>query len=70
MCNADVHGHDVTTFAERREATRALAMIYEMRDHIKPSAQELLCTDLQTHWKNHPHLIRNWIYIHAPVRAE
>jgi hypothetical protein len=58
--NADIHGHDTTTqaIAERREATQQLAAIYEMREHLEPSAQELLCTDLQTHLENHPHTIR------------
>jgi hypothetical protein len=67
--NSDVHGRDAATkaAAERREVSRQLVEIYDMRNHMEPSAQALLCTSIREHLEQPPSVIENWISIYAPV---
>ena len=69
MRNADVHGNDAASkaIAAKREVSRRLAMIYEKRNHMEPSAQELLFPDIRTHLEQPPWVIQNWITINGPV---
>ena len=69
MRNADVYGNDAATraIAEEREVSRRLALIYDKRNHMEPSAQELLFPDIRTHLEQPPWVIQNWITINGPV---
>ena len=68
MRNADVHGRDSASrvLAEKREVARRLAMIYDQRNHMEPSVQELLYSDIQTHLKQPTWVIQNWLAIQGP----
>ena len=68
MRNADVHGRDSASrvLAEKREVARRLAMIYDQRNHMEPSVQELLYSDIQTHLEQPTWVIQNWLAIQGP----
>ena len=67
MRNEDVHGKDMTSkaLAEKREDKRQLEEIYEMKNHIEPSAQALLCADIQTHLEQPTWAIQNWLAMYG-----
>ena len=67
--NSGVHGRDAATkaAAERRDLSRQLVEIYDMQNHMKPSAQALLCTSIREHLEKPPSVIQKWISIYAPV---
>ena len=69
--NDDVHGKDVAAraLAEKREiqSSRRLTAIYDQRNHMEPSAQFLLFSEIQHHLEQPPWVIQNWITINGPV---
>jgi hypothetical protein len=67
--NQDVFGHDAATIAlaETKEVTRRLGQLYDQRLQMEPSAQSLLCKEIQDHLQHPTWVIRNWLTTHAPV---
>ena len=67
LCNEDIHGKDEASraVAERRETARQLNQIYDLRNHMEPSAQELLHTDIGDHLQHPPNMMQNWLSIHS-----
>ena len=67
MRNEDVHGKDMASkaLAEKREVKRQLEEIYEMKNHIEPSAQALLCADIRTHLEQPTWAIQNWLAMYG-----
>jgi hypothetical protein len=49
--NHDVFGQDAATIAlaEKKEVTRRRVQIYDQKFQMEPSAQSLLCADIQAH---------------------
>jgi hypothetical protein len=67
--NQDVHGHDAATkeLAEKKEVRRRLEQIYDKRFHMEPSAQALLCHDIQQHLRQPNWVLKNWLTINTPI---
>jgi hypothetical protein len=67
--NQDVHGHDAATkeLAEKKEVRRRLEQIYDKRFHMEPSAQALLCHDIQHHLRQPNWVLKNWLTINTPI---
>jgi hypothetical protein len=67
--NQDVFGHDSATSlsAETKEVKRRLVQIYDQRSLMEPSAQSLLCADIEAHSQQPTWVVKNWLLINAPV---
>jgi exonuclease III len=67
--NHDVFGHDAATvaLAERKEVRRRLTQIYDQKFQMEPSAQSLLCADIQAHLQQPTWVVKNWLTIYSPV---
>ena len=52
---------------EKREISRRLTAIYDQRNHMEPSAQSLLFSEIRHHLEQPPWVIQNWITINGPV---
>lgn len=67
--NESLHGKDNTAQAEAetKEVKRRLVEIYDLRAQMEPSAQELLCQDLQQHMLKPTWATTNWLNIHRPL---
>jgi hypothetical protein len=67
--NQDVFGHDAATIAmaETKEVKRRLIQIYDQRFQMEPSAQSLLCADIEAHFQQPTWVVKNWLLIHSPV---
>ena len=70
MRNKDKHGSNesIRTRIEREEVERTLRDIYDLREQMEPSVQEVLCRDVADHfskplWFNK----KNWLAVHAPL---
>jgi hypothetical protein len=67
--NQDLHG---TTAQQQRTALardlrRDLRDIYDVKNQLEPSVQELLLADLETHLQKPNWVNRTWLAIHAPL---
>ena len=67
--NHDVFGHDAATvaLAERKEVHRRLNQIYDQKTQMEPSAQSLLCADIQAHLQQPTWVVKNWLTIYSPL---
>ena len=70
MRNTDLHGTNESTRvrAEREETERKLRDIYDLREQMEPSVQQLLlCKDLADHFAKPLWFNKNWLAIHGPL---
>jgi hypothetical protein len=67
--NQDVFGHDAATIAlaETKEVKRRLVQIYDQRAHMEPSAQSLLCADIEAHFQQPTWVVKNWLLLNTSV---
>jgi hypothetical protein len=67
--NQDVHGHDAATTvaAETKEIKRRLEHIYAKSSHMEPSAQSLLCRDIEQHLQQPNWVIKNWLTVNTSI---
>ncbi|KAI2495321.1 hypothetical protein MHU86_19220 [Fragilaria crotonensis] len=67
--NGDVHGHNMTEkqAAERAAVASQLREIYDTRQHMEPSIQRMLHTDVRTHLQTPNWVTRNWISMHGQL---
>ena len=67
--NNDLHGTNETAKAraDREETERALRDIYDLRDQMEPSVQQLLCRELTDHFAKPLWFNKNWLAIHGPL---
>jgi exonuclease III len=72
MRNESLHGKDAAAqaIAEAREVKRRLVEIYDLRGHMEPSVQDLLCTDIHQHLQKPTWATSNWLNIHTPLFRE
>ena len=70
MRNESLHGKDTAAhaIAEAREVKRRLVEIYDLRGHMEPSVQELLCIDIHHHLQKPSWTTINWLNIHTRAR--
>ena len=69
MRNSDLHGATESSRAraEREEVERSFREIYDMREQMEPSVQQLLCQDITNHFAKPLWFNKNWIAIHGPL---
>ena len=69
MRNNDLHGatESAKTSAARMEVERTLRDIYDLREQMKPSVQQLLCRDITDHFAKPLWYNRNWFAVHGPL---
>ena len=69
MRNKDLHGSTETakTRAEREEVERTLRDIYDLKEQMEPSVQQLLCQEITEHFAKPLWFNKNWIAIHGPL---
>ena len=69
MRNQDLHGVNESTRAraEREETERTLRDIYDLREQMEPSVQQLLCKELADHFAKPLWFNKNWLAIHGPL---
>jgi hypothetical protein len=67
--NESLHGKDTAAraVAEANEVKRRLKDIYDLRGHMEPSVQELLCQDIHHHLAKPTWATTNWLHIHVPL---
>ena len=53
--------------ADREETERTLRDIYDLRDQMEPSVQQLLCRELTDHFAKPLWFNKNWLAIHGPL---
>ena len=70
--NNALHGHNLSTqnTAIRREVRRQLEVIYQNRQMMEPSVQELLLENPMEHDQQQLTTTRNWLAVHGPVFRE
>ena len=70
--NTALHGHNLTTKNEaiRRDVRRQLEVIYQNRNMMEPSVQELLLESPMDHDQQQLTTTRNWLAMHGPVFRE
>ena len=59
--------HRLKTRAERLEVERTLWDIYDMREQMELSVQQLLCRDITDHFTKPVWYNKNWLEIHGPL---
>jgi hypothetical protein len=72
MRNRDLHGADTSSRAKAARAAveYSLREIYDMRTHMEPSVQALLCKDITSHYTKSIGYNQNWLAVYGPlVRA-
>ena len=69
MRNKDLHGAtgSAKTSAARLEVERTLRDIYDLREQMEPSVQQLLCRDITDHFAKPLWYNRNWLAVHGPL---
>jgi hypothetical protein len=69
MRNSDLHGATESSRAraEREEVERSLREIYDMREQMEPSVQQLLCQDITNHFAKPLWFNKNWLAIQGPL---
>ncbi|KAI2513676.1 hypothetical protein MHU86_816 [Fragilaria crotonensis] len=67
--NQSLHGADSKSRnqAERREVDRMLADIYDARNQMEPSIQQLLCRDITEHFTKSVPYNKNWLSTYGPL---
>lgn len=67
--NQSLHGADskTRTQAERREVDRMLVDIYDVRNQMEPSIQQLLCQDITEHFTKSVSYNKNWLAVYGPL---
>ena len=67
--NESLHWKDTTrrATAEAKEIKRRLEEIYDLRGHMEPSAQALLCGGIQQHLQKPLWMAHNWFQIPVPL---
>ncbi|KAI2507020.1 hypothetical protein MHU86_7405 [Fragilaria crotonensis] len=67
--NQSLHGADSKSRnqAERREVDRMLADIYDARNQMEPSIQQLLCRDITEHSTKSVPYNKNWLAVYGPL---
>jgi acid phosphatase class B len=67
--NKDLHGTNETARAraEREEVERTLRDVYDLREQMEPSVQQLLCRDITEHFAKPLWFNKNWLAIHGPL---
>jgi hypothetical protein len=69
MRNTDLHGEDISARAraEREEVERTLREIYDLRAHMEPSVQKMLCQEVTEHFAKPLWYNKNWLAIHGAL---
>jgi hypothetical protein len=59
---------DVSTkaTAERKEVERSLTAVYDLKMHLEPSVQRLLCKEISDHFAKPLWYNKNWLVVHRP----
>jgi hypothetical protein len=67
--NKDQHGSTESTRArtEREEVERTLRDIYDLREQMEPSVQQLLCRDVTDHFVKPLWFNKNWLAVHGTL---
>ena len=69
MRNHDQHGSTESTRQriERVEVERTLQDIYDLREQMEPSVQQVLCRDITDHFAKPLWFNKNWLAVHGPL---
>ena len=69
MRNKDLHGatENARTRAAREEVERTLRDLYDLREQMEPSVQQLLCQDLAEQFEKPLWYNKNWLAVHGPL---
>jgi hypothetical protein len=67
--NKALHGADSRqqAMAERRTVERMLIDVYDNRNQLEPSVQQLLCRDITEHFSKTVGYNKNWLAVHGPL---
>jgi acid phosphatase class B len=67
--NKDLNGATVTakTRGDREEVKRMLREIYNLRNRMEPSVQQILCRDITDHFVKPLWFNKNWLAVHGPI---
>jgi hypothetical protein len=69
MRNKELHGADSRSQAqaERRVVERTLIDIYDIRNQMEPSVQQLLHRDITEHFSKTMAYNKNWLAVYGPL---
>ena len=70
MRNKDQHGSNESkrTRIEREEVEHTLCDVYDLREHMEPGVQQVLCRDIADHFSKPPLWFnKNWLAVHGPL---
>jgi hypothetical protein len=67
--NKDQHGSNESTRQriEREEVERTLRELYDLKEQMEPSVQQVLCQDITDHFNKPLWYNKNWLAVHGPL---